>query len=140
MYDPALPRVILGPLNPSHTSEPVFPRQHRTMKSIGVRGFSQKDINENVHNTLSIPDPPTKKVTRWDVLALDTFRFRAFKGLINSKSRISCYFVCESKQPFEITDRTHHPPCLHRQPTMNLSCRDSVTDLFEFHSSPGLNG
>jgi hypothetical protein len=53
------------------------------MKSI--EGFLEKDIIENIHSTSSIPDPPTKKATRWDVLALDTIRFGAFKGLIDSK-------------------------------------------------------
>jgi hypothetical protein len=141
-YDLVLPRVILGPLGPSHTSESVFPCHHCTMKSISVRGFLQKDINENmsIAHRQSL-DPPTEKETRWDVLALDTIRFRAFKGLINSKSCISCYFVCKSKQLFEITDRPHHPLCLRRcQPMMNSSCRDSGADLFEFHSSPELNG
>jgi hypothetical protein len=140
MYDPALSRVILGPLIPSHTSEPIFPRQHCTLELLGVRGFSQKYINKNVHNTLPIPDLPTKKARRWDILELDTFRFKAFKGLINSKSRISFYFVCESKQPFAITNRTHHPLRLRCQPTMNLNCIDSTKDLFEFHSQPRLNG
>jgi hypothetical protein len=41
-YGLVLPRVILGSLGPSHTSESVFPRQHCTMKSIGVRGFSRR--------------------------------------------------------------------------------------------------
>jgi hypothetical protein len=35
-------------------------------------------------------DPPIRKVTQWDILALDTLQSGAFKGLINSKSRISC--------------------------------------------------
>jgi hypothetical protein len=110
------------------------------MKSINVIGFSHKGIDEYVHNTFTNLNPPTMKVTRWDVLELDTFRFEAFKGLISSKYRISFYFVYESKRPFEITDRTHHPPCLHRQPMMNLSYRDLATEFSEFHSSPRLNG
>jgi hypothetical protein len=96
-YGLVLPRVILGSLGPSHTSESVFPRQHCTMRSIGV-GYFVRDIDENIHSTSPIPDPPTEKATRWDILVLDTIRFGAFKGLINSKSCISFYFVCESKQ------------------------------------------
>jgi hypothetical protein len=118
-YGLVLPRVILGSLGPSHTPKSVFPHHHCTMRSIGVESFSQKDINENIHGSSSILDPSTDKETRWDFLVLDTFIFRAFKGPINSKCHISFHFVCESKQPFEITDRTHHPSCLHRQPTMN---------------------
>ena len=54
------------------------------MKSIGIRDFSQKNINEKIHITSLIPDLPTKKETRLDVLALDTFRFGEFKGLIQN--------------------------------------------------------
>jgi hypothetical protein len=50
------------------------------MKSIGVAGFSQKDINENVHGTSPILDPPTEKATRWDVIVIDMIRFKEFKG------------------------------------------------------------
>jgi hypothetical protein len=129
-YILVLPRVIsFGPLSPSHTSESTFPRQHCAMRLIDVRDLV-RDINENVHSASPIPDPPTEKETQWDVLALDMIRFRAFKGLINTKSRISFYLVRQSTWSFEITDRPHHPACLRHQPTMNLSYRDSVTDLF----------
>jgi hypothetical protein len=88
-------RVILGSLGPIHTSESVLSRQHFTMRLIGVGAFA-RDINKNVHSTSPIPDPSTEKATRWDVLALDTIRFREFKGLINNKSCISFYLVYQS--------------------------------------------
>jgi hypothetical protein len=65
------------------------------MKLIGVEGFSQKDVNESVQGASVTTDPPTEKVTQWDVLALDMIRFRAFKRLINSKSCISYCYMCE---------------------------------------------
>jgi len=60
--------------------------------------------------------------------------------LDGSSIAFSFFFVCESKQSFEITIRPHHPLHLCRQPMMNLSCRDSATNLFKFHSSPKYNG
>jgi hypothetical protein len=73
------------------------------------QSFLQKDINENVHNMSLIPNPSTERATQWDVLALDTIGFWEFKELINTKSRISFYLVCQSKKLFEIIDRPHHP-------------------------------
>ena len=70
----------LGPVVSSHT---------RAEKSIDVEGFSQTNINENSRSTLPIPDFPTKKETWWDILMPDTFIFDTFKGILNSKTRIS---------------------------------------------------
>jgi hypothetical protein len=67
----------------------VFPRQYRMMKLIGVGSSSQEDTNENIHHVSPMPNMPTKKVTRWDVLALRYIGSEAFKELINSKYRIS---------------------------------------------------
>jgi len=72
--------------------------------------------------------------------ALDMIEFWEFKDLINTQSRISFYLMCQSKQPFKITDRPHHHPRLCHQPMTNLSYRDSATDLLKFHSYSELNG
>jgi hypothetical protein len=76
-------------LRPKSHPESVFPRHHRTTKSIDVRSSSQEDTNENIHHVPPIPDMSTKKVTRWDVLALRYDGYEKFKELINSKSCIS---------------------------------------------------
>jgi hypothetical protein len=98
------------------------------------RNFLQEVINENIHSTPSIPNPPTKRATQWDILALDTIKFGAFKKIINTRSRISFYFMCQSKQSFKVTDRPHHQPHLPRQLTMNLSSRYLVASLLKIHS------
>jgi hypothetical protein len=133
-YSLVLSRVILGSLGLSHTSESALTHHHCMARSISAKYFYRRTSMKMFISHPPILDPPIERETRWDVLALDTIGFWEFKEIINTQSRISFYLVRQSNRSFKITDRPHHHPCLHHQPMMNLSSRDSAKDLLKFYS------